>query len=80
LTTIAARLAGVWIIVIFAEVMRLCLYLCLFVCLSVCLSARLLKKLRTDFSENFWRSGAWWPREQSIRRWWRSSLRFWSDV
>jgi len=31
---------------------------------SVHLSARLLKKLRTDFDEIFWRCGAW-PKEQS---------------
>jgi len=36
---------------------------CLSVCLSVRLFAGLLKKLREDFVEIFWRDGAW-PKEQ----------------
>jgi len=33
--------------------------LCLLACLSVCVSARLLKKLRTDLSEIFWKCQEW---------------------
>jgi len=38
--------------------------------LSVCLCAKHLKMLRMDFGEFFWRVGTW-PKEESIRFWWR---------
>ena len=46
------------------------MHVCACACACVCMSAKISKKLRTDFDEIL---ETWaWPKEQSVRFWWRS--------